>query len=78
MEASFCKACNKRHNGPCNVFYNTAVPVRQLGSNKVKKVWVKPELGVYVRQGSLTERIGFDKRAYQREYMRKRRVEMRS
>lgn len=45
-----------------------------------KKPWVNPELRVYVRQGGLTgsnkkSNSGFDKKSYQREYMRRRRAE---
>ena len=85
MEAVYCKGCKRRHNGPCNIFYNTVGEdsVRQSESNKAKKLWGKPELGIYVRQISLTPADSipvsgsskFDKVAYQREYMRKKRAE---
>jgi len=58
--------------------------VRQHSLTKPKKPWVKPEIRRYVRVESLTGdpfvKLGdvakFDKKTYQREYMRKKRAEV--
>jgi protein-disulfide isomerase-like protein with CxxC motif len=58
-----------------------AIPVRQNSLTKTKGKWVKPEIRRYVRVDCLTgspfvqEDVNekFDKTAYQRDYMRKRR-----
>uniref|UniRef100_A0A6H1ZG36 Uncharacterized protein n=1 Tax=viral metagenome TaxID=1070528 RepID=A0A6H1ZG36_9ZZZZ len=37
MEAPFCKTCNKRHNGPCNVFLSPmANSMANSMANKIK------------------------------------------
>jgi len=68
MDAPFCKPCNKRHNGPCNTFFM---------ANKVK-----PELVVHA-EDTVVHKVVHSKhgkyadlekrRAYRREWMRKRR-----
>jgi len=74
---AYCAKCNKLGHwaGECPEVTNTVTN---------KKAWVKPKLTRWVKADSLTESNKsltgvmlesnkFDKKAYQREYMRKRR-----
>lgn len=64
MESPKCKLCGERHYGMC------AVPARQESPS------VEP---LPVEQGAAPppQSKGFDRTAYQREYMRKRRAALR-
>ena len=85
MESPFCKSCNRRHGGPCNVFYMANEPVVNTDNmaNKVvratprvvheeKAVVHKPVMVVHKSKHGVYADLE-KRRAYRREWMRKRR-----
>ena len=73
---TYCSVFGKFHTGD-----RCVKPVRQESLTKLKKKWVKPEIRRYVRVESLTsepfvkleEVARFNKKEYQRDWMRRKR-----
>ena len=78
MEFPFCKSCNRRHGGPCNVFYIANEPMVNTDNmaNKVvratPKVVHKPVMVVHKSKHGVYADLE-KRRAYRREWTRKRR-----
>lgn len=76
MEAPFCRICQHRHYGVAHVFDSTAGKAVVEGGMRKEGVRRRVKVKAKVR-GRGRPATGFDKVAYQREYMRARRAKVR-